>query len=761
MAIVHDTKANTITLHSRNTTYQMQIGENGHLLHLYYGKKIEDCCLNYRLVLTDCGFSPNSYEARYRRDISLDVLPQEYSSANSGDFRVPALECVNGNGVVGTDLRYQGHEIRRGKYALPGLPAAFSGQDEAQTLSVTLRDSATGLTAELLYGVFEDADMLTRAVIIRNEGNVAVDLNRASSLCLDIPFGTGPSGGQWELLHFHGRHCMERMPERVPLMHGIQTVSSRRGASSHHRNPFVVLMEPSANEDRGECVGIMPVYSGNHRTDVEVDQAGSVRVVSGINPDMFSWRLAPGECFIAPEAILCWTDAGLNDLSGHYHRFIRRHIMRSVWKDRPRPVVINNWEAMTFNFTSEKLLDFARESAALGIEMMVLDDGWFGKRDSDNEGLGDWTANEAKLPGGLKPLSDAIHGMGMRFGLWIEPEMVSEASALYRVHPDWALSVPGRKPVMGRNQMVLDMGRPEVVNHLYRVLSALLRENGIDYIKWDMNRNMTDVYSRALPPERQRETSHRYILGVYDLLERLTTEFPEVLFEGCAGGGGRFDAGMLYYCPQIWCSDDTDAIERLTIQMGTSVGYPVSAMGAHVSVCPNQQTGRTVPFGTRGVVAMSGAFGYELDPRHLTDDEKNQVRSQIDRYHRWQALILRGRCYRLGDAGEDFAAWQFVEDDGSRTLVNLVMTHTRANTHGEHIRLRGLRPDARYRLSEYHIEGQRIVLESARLDRASATERVLTGASLMYAGYTLPPLQGDYPSAQLFFTMVEPDEGGR
>ena len=284
MAIVHDTKANTITLHSRNTTYQMQIGENGHLLHLYYGKKIEDCCLNHRLVLTDCGFSPNSYEARYRRDISLDVLPQEYSSANSGDFRVPALECVNGNGVVGTDLRYQGHEIRRGKYALPGLPAAFSGQDEAQTLSVTLRDSATGLTAELLYGVFEDADMLTRAVIIRNEGNVAVDLNRASSLCLDIPFGTGPSGGQWELLHFHGRHCMERMPERVPLMHGIQTVSSRRGASSHHHNPFVVLMEPSANEDRGECVGIMPVYSGNHRTDVEVDQAGRRRSSAGRTP---------------------------------------------------------------------------------------------------------------------------------------------------------------------------------------------------------------------------------------------------------------------------------------------------------------------------------------------------------------------------------------------------------------------------------------------------------------------------------------------
>jgi len=756
MAIVHDAKANTITLHTRNTTYQMQIGENGHLLHLYYGKKIEDDCLDYRLVLTDCGFSPNSYEARYRRDISLDVLPQEYSSCNTGDFRVPALECVDGNGAVGTDLRYRGHEIRRGKYALPGLPAAFCGPDEAETLSVTLRDDATGLAVELLYGVFEQADMLTRAVVVRNEGGAAVDLNRVASLCLDIPFG-----GRWELLHFHGRHCMERMPERVPLMHGIQTVSSRRGASSHHHNPFVALLEPNADEDRGECLGIMPVYSGSHRTDMEVDQAGAVRVVSGINPDMFSWRLMPGERFVAPEAILCWTDDGLNALSWHYHRFLRRHVMRSAWRDRPRPVLINSWEAMTFDFNSEKLLDFARASAALGIEMMVLDDGWFGRRDSDNAGLGDWTANEAKLPGGLKPLSDAIHGMGMRFGLWVEPEMVNEESELYRAHPDWALSVPGRKPVMGRNQMVLDMGRGEVVEHLYRALSALLRENGIDYVKWDMNRNMTDVYSRALPPERQREAGHRYILGVYDLLERLTSEFPEVLFEGCAGGGGRFDAGMLYYSPQIWCSDDTDAIERLTIQWGTSVGYPASAMGAHVSVCPNQQTGRTVPFGTRGVVAMSGAFGYELDPRRLTEEERALVRSQIDRYHRWQALILRGRCYRLGDGRGDFAAWEFAEEDGSRALVSVVVTRTRANTHGEHIRLRGLRPDARYRLSEFHIEGQRIVLESARLDRASATERVLTGASLMYAGYTLPPLQGDYPSAQLLFTRVGPDEGGR
>ena len=754
MAIVYDAEVKTLSLHTRNTTYQMQIGENGHLLHLYYGKRLPDRCLSDRLVLTDCGFSPNSYEARYRRDISLDILPQEYSSANSGDFRVPALECIGESGAVGTDLRYTGHEIRPGKYALTGLPASFAENDEAETLSVTLRDDATGLEAELLYGVFEDADMLTRAAILRNGGSESVRLDKAASLCLDIPFGN------WELMHFHGRHCMERIPERVPLMHGIQSVASRRGASSHHHNPFVVLLEPSATETRGECIGVMPVYSGDHRTDIEVDQAGSVRVVSGINSDTFSWQLAPMERFAAPEVILCWTDGGLESLSNHYHDFIRRHITRGVWKERRRPVLINNWEAMMFDFTHEKLVAFAREAASLGVEMMVLDDGWFGQRNSDNEGLGDWTVNRSKLPGGLKALSDDIHALGMGFGLWIEPEMVSEESDLYRAHPDWALTVPGRQPAMGRNQLVLDMGRGEVVDHLYDVLSALLRDNGIDYIKWDMNRNMTDVYSRVLAPERQKEASHRYILGVYDLLDRLTGAFPEVLFEGCAGGGGRFDAGMLYYSPQIWCSDDTDAIERLTIQQGTSVGYPVSSMGAHVSVCPNQQTGRVVPFGTRGVVAMSGAFGYELDPSHLTEEEKTQVREQIDRYHRWYDLIHYGCYYRLNEYPnrDDFTAWQFVDRAGDRALVNLVVTHTRANTHGEHLWLRGLRPDGLYRLEEVCFEGRRIVLESARLDHATAMERVFSGVSLMYAGYTIPPMQGDYPSVQLLFSRIDEAE---
>lgn len=755
MAIVFDSATRTITLQTRSSTYQMQINETNHVLHLYYGKRIDGDCLDYRFVLKDCGFSPNSYEERLRRDISLDILPQEYSASNCEDFRVPAIDCVSADGVWGSDLRYVSHSILPGKYSLEGLPAAFGSEDEAETLSVTLRDQVTGVEVELLYGVFEQADMITRAVVVKNGGERPVRLERVYSVCLDITFG------DWELLHFYGQHCMERRPERLPLMRGIQTVASRRGASSHHHNPFVVLMEPAATETRGECIGVMPVYSGNHRTDIEVDQMNSVRLVSGINPDMFSWQLEPGERFVAPEVILCRTDGGLDDLSCHYHEFILRHVIRSPWKDRRRPVLINSWEAMTFDFTADKLLEFARDAASLGIEMMVLDDGWFGQRNSDNAGLGDWFANTDKLPGGVKALSDGVHALGMKFGLWIEPEMVNEDSDLYRAHPDWALTVPGRKPVLGRDQLVLDMGRAEVVEHLYRVFSDLIRNNGIDYIKWDMNRNMTDVYSRALPPDRQLEASHRYILGVYDLFDRLTDEFPEVLFEGCSGGGGRFDAGMLYYTPQIWCSDDTDAIERLTIQAGTSVGYPISAVGAHVSVCPNQQTGRSTSFGTRAVVAMSGTFGYELDPARLSEEERQQVVEQVQRFKRYYDLIQWGRYHRLSDWPErqNFTAWSFTSPDGSRALVNLVVTHPRANGNGAFIRLRGLVSEARYRLEEIHFEGCKAVLPgSVRLNEANLLNRVFTGAGLMYAGYTLPPMQGDFPSVQLLFTRIDDAE---
>ena len=751
MSIQFDPQDKTITLHTRQTTYQMQISDTGHVLHLYYGRRIDGMCLDYLHILTDCGFSPNCYENRLRRQVSQDILPLEYSAAGCGDYRVPALECVSAQGITGADLRYARHEITGGKYRLPGLPAAFAGEGEAQTLSLVLADQATGLEVELLYGVFEAADMITRAAVFHNRGKAAIRLDRASSLCLDIPFD-----GDWDLLHFHGRHCMERMPERVRLMHGIQSVSSRRGASSHHHNPFAVLMASDATRTQGACIGVMPVYSGNHRTDIEVNQANAIRVVSGLGGDLFSWQLEPGDSFHAPEVILCHTDGGLEDLTHRYHAFLNRHVIRSPWRDRVRPLLINSWEAMTCDFDAEKVLKFAGEAARLGVEMVVLDDGWFGTRDDDNAGLGDWWANEKKLPGGIRPLSDAIHGMGLKFGLWIEPEMVNENSDLYRAHPEWVLAVPGRKPVMARNQLVLDMGNPAVVAHLYGVFSALIRENGIDYIKWDMNRNIADAHSAALPPHRQLEASHRYMLGVYGLLDRLTGEFPEVLFENCAGGGGRFDAGMLYYTPQIWCSDDSDAIERLTIQAGTAVGYPVGTMGAHVSICPNQQTGRTVPFGTRAIVAMSGTFGYELDPAQLSEAEKRQMRVLAERYRRFYDVIHRGLYYQLADPGErgDFAAWAFVAADGGQALLNLVVTRTHANTHGIHLRLRGLDPEAQYRLAELIIEGCDRP-DGEYLGGAGLEGRVFTGAGLMYAGLTLPPMRGDYPGVQLLLERMD------
>ena len=726
MSILFDKNNNSYTIHTRSTTYQMQIASTGHLLHLYYGRRAEGL-FDYRIRSRDCGFSPNPYELRFQREWSLDTQMQEYSGAQNGDYRLSSILPVTAKGVHGADLRCVRHEIRPGKYALRGLPAAFAREGEAETLSVTLADKTAGLQVELLYGVYAAQDVITRAVRVTNTGKDALRLDKIASLCLDLPFG------DWDLLHFHGRHCMERQSERVPLLTGIQTVSSKRGMSSHQHNPFTILCARDATEDAGECYGVMPVYSGNHKTEVETDQMGATRIVSGIHDEGFSWTLAPGESFDAPEVLLSFSYEGLAKLSQTYHRFIRDNLCRSKYSNAPRPVLLNSWEACYFDFDADKLLALACEAKGLGVDMLVLDDGWFGERSDDLRGLGDWCVNEKKLPGGLAPLVKRINELGLKFGIWIEPEMVSEDSDLYRAHPDWALSVPGRDPAMGRDQLVLDMGRKDVVEYLYGVLSALLRDNPIEYIKWDFNRGLADVYSRALPPERQGETAHRYVLGMYDLLDRLTTAFPDVLFEGCAGGGGRFDAGMLAYVPQIWCSDNTDAVERLAIQYGTSFGYPASSMGAHVSASPNHQTGRSTPLATRAVAAMSGTFGYELNPAQLSAEEKEAIRGQLARFRKYDALIRGGDYYRLTDPrdAKRIAAWQFVATDRSEALLNVVVTHPEANPRPLHLRLKGLDPDASYRLD--------------------GDERVYSGAALMYGGYTLDALFGDYPAAQLHF----------
>ena len=731
MSIRIDHETGLITLHTLHTSYQMWADGQGVVHHLYYGPAIGGSDLRGLEFYSDCGFSPQPAGMDRQRDYSLDTLCQEYTGSGVGDYRIGCLRLAGPDGGRAADLRFVSAEAVPGKYALPGLPAACAEDGACETLRLKLRDAVHGLTVTLLYGVFAQADVITRAALLENEGSGPIRLDKAASACLDLPFGP------WELIHFHGRHCMERQPERVPLSHNIQTLRSARGASSHQHNPFAILAAPHTTEEAGECLGAMLVWSGNFKIECEVSQMQSTRLVAGVSDDDFSWTLEPGGQFAAPEVLFCYSDQGLSELSARYHRFLQRHIIRSPWRDKPRPILINNWEATYMDFDAQRIWDIARQARDLGVEMLVLDDGWFGERSDDSSGLGDWQFNEKKLGCTFDQLIGRVREMGLLFGLWIEPEMVCANTALYAAHPDWALSIPGRAPATGRSQLVLDMGRPDVVDYLYDLFHRLLAEHDIAYIKWDMNRNLTDVYSRVLPPERQGEAAYRYMLGLYSLLDRLTRDFPQVLFEGCAGGGGRFDAGMLCYCPQIWCSDDTDAIHRIKIQYGTSFGYPPCAMGSHISASPNHQTGRSTLLSTRAVVAMAGTFGYELDLQKLTADEKEMVKAQIVRYKQLQPLLLEGRCERLTDAVTDtcFTAWQFTAPDRSRAAVSVVVIDPQANPWPIHIRLRGLDPQALY--------------------HESLTERVYTGAALCHAGLTLPIMQGDYPAVQIMIERTE------
>ncbi len=730
MSILYEPQKKLLTLTTAATSYQMQIDDLGYLRHLYYGSGTGLQDMTYQFYEFDYSFSGNPIECRRERNFSLDIVPQEYTSFGVGDYRMNSVAVINADGSRTARFQYVSHEIRKGKYAIPGLPAAYDNGDEAETLVVTLRDGVTGLTIRLYYGVFEKLDVITRYTEFINDGNAPVSLEKAASVCLDFP------GDDWDLLHFHGRHCLERQPERHTIGHFVTTVGSDRGMSSHQHNPFIIVCDHDADEDHGDCYGMMLVYSGSFRAELEKNQIDRVRVIMGISETAFSWSLQPGETFHTPEVILSHAD-GLAALSHNYHYFIRHNICRGVHHLAKRPVLINSWEANYFDINEEKMVELAKEAAALGVDLFVMDDGWFGSRYDDNAGLGDWYVNQNKLPDGLPHLIEQINGLGMKFGIWVEPEMVNTDSDLYRAHPDWVLSAPDRDPNFCRNQLVLDMSRQDVRDYLYDCLSSLLRDNNISYVKWDFNRCVCDLYSHALPRERQGEVIHRFYLGLYELLERLTSEFPEVLFESCSGGGGRFDAGMLYYTPQIWCSDDTDAIERLLIQGGTSYGYPVSAMGSHVSAAPNHQTGRMVPIDTRGVVAMSGAFGYELDLKKVSAEDKQEIREQIKQYHQDEELIHQGLYYRLTDVSKKsyFTAWQIVSEDRTKSLVNLVITDPQPNPAPLHFRFKGLDPDAVYEIEE--------------------DKRIISGIALMKAGYTFLPMRGDYRSRQLHLIRKE------
>ena len=672
----------------------MGVGNYGQLLHLYYGKCLTGD-MRYLLTYYDRGFSGNPYEAECDKTYSMDALPQEYPCFGNGDFRSLAFVQKNADGSYCADLRYVSCEVCKGKYQIPGLPATYDETGaESETLKVYLEDAPGGVRVTLLYGVFAELDIITRAVQITNCGTEAVHVEKAASAALDF------MTGEFDVIHFHGRHGMERIFERTPVEHANQVFGSRRGASGHQQNPFVMLSGKQTGEDAGECYGCMLLYSGNFKT----------------------------------EAVLSYSANGFSALSWNLHRLIRNHICRSAYRDTKRPVLINNWEATYFDFTGEKIIEIAKQAAELGVEMLVLDDGWFGKRDDDLAGLGDWTVNEKKLGMPLSQVAEKIRALGMKFGIWIEPEMVCEDSDLYREHPDWAFTIPGRKPVRARYQLVLDYSRKEVVDGIFTQIAKVLDETKADYVKMDMNRHLTDVWSKTAGEQNQGAILHRYMLGVYDFLERLHERYPALLIEGCSGGGGRFDAGMLYYTPQIWCSDNTDAIERVKIQYGTSFAYPSCTVGSHVSAVPNHQTGRTTELATRAAVAMAGSFGYELDLNLLTE-EKEQVRAQIKNYHRFEMLIRQGRYYRLTDVWQkkEYAAWEYCRPDGSEALVTVVTLDTQCNPATEYVKLRGLGEDKKYRVEVVGMQtggenGQRI-----NGTPNSIEPEYFTGAQLVYA----------------------------
>lgn len=724
MPILYDEAAATLTLHTAHTTYQMKVMHHGQLIHTYYGPRCEGD-MSYLIQYRDRGFSGNPFDAGMDRTVSCDVLPLEYPCEGNGDYRHTAFGARDMGGVSGCDLRYVSHTVEQGKYSLPGMPAVFAAGEEAQTLRVVLRDARLPVEVTLLYGVLPERDCITRSVIIRNAGEADVVLENAASAALDF------LTGDFDLMHFYGRHTSERTPERTPVTHQETVVGSRRGASSHQQNPFVILAEHDAGEDHGRCIGVSLVWSGSFSCRAGKDGYDQTRLTMGIQEERFNYLLTPGEVFTAPEAVMMLTDRGLTDLSQRFHQLISGHIIRDPWKGQERPVLINNWEATYMDFTGEKIVQIAKQAAELGVDMMVLDDGWFGRRSSDHDGLGDWRVNEAKLGCSMRELAARVKALGMRFGLWIEPEMVNMASDLFQQHPDWAFIIPGKQPVRSRDQLVLDFSRREVVDNICSQLFSVLDGSGIDYIKMDMNRSINDVYSAAMEHQSQGKVLYKYVLGVYDFMERLRTRYPSMLIEGCSGGGGRFDAGMLYYAPQIWCSDMTDAIERIRIQYGTSFGYPVHCMGAHVSVSPNEQTGRVTPINTRAVVAMAGTFGYELDLNLVSEEDKAAVRQQIRDFKRWQHLMRDGLYFRLTDGLEnrEEAAWMLTAKDRSEALVSIVTLDIHDNAPIRYIRLKGLDAEAVY--------------------RDTHSGQTCTGAALMYAGLPVPRHRGEYVAWQI------------
>lgn len=725
MPITFDSEKRIFKLDTATSSYIFEIYEENYIVHLYYGAKIPDCNvtqLKYRGSFPS--FSPNNINVSDPM-FSPDVTPLEYSGEGTGDFRSAAVAVRNADGNNSTDFRYKSHKIYGGKPAIEGLPALYVENDaDAQTLELLAEDSVTGVQAVLYYTVFENLGAMTRSVKIINASDRPVEIEKVYSSCVE--FHTH----DYELLTLYGKWGKERSLERRALAHGRQLVSSKRGSSSHHHNPFAAIVDKGATEDYGSAYGFNLVYSGNFVFEAEVNQFAGTRVLMGINPDGFGWKLEPGSSFSSPEVVMVYSANGIGEMSRIFHRLYRKHLIRGKWKDIKRPLLINNWEATGMEFTGEQLVTFAERAAELGIDMLVMDDGWFGNRDSDRCALGDWTVNEKKLGGTLSEFIEKINALGLKFGIWYEPEMISRDSELYRAHPDWCIHVPGREKSIARYQYVLDYSRQDVRDYIFGEMYKVLSANKIDYLKWDFNRNLTEVGSAQLPPERQKEVFHRFVLGTYEVMDRLTKAFPDMLIENCSGGGGRFDPGMLYYSPQIWTSDNTDPIERLSIQFGTSMCYPASTMGAHVSA--SRRTG----YETKGNVALWGSFGYELDPNKFTEEDKKIVKQQVGEYHKYYDVIHFGDLYRLISPSENpfRAAWEFVSEDKTEALLTSVVMR-KPEDRALFIKLKGLDPD------KYYIDED--------------THEVYSGALLMNAGLCIIASTDDGTSFKKYFKAVE------
>ena len=675
-------------LYNDHVSYVMRVLGSGALAHLYFGPRLT--------TERDYGhFIRSSFITRYNQ--VLDPIPSELPTAGRGDFRVPGLSVRHADGSTVLDLIYREHTISAGKPPLDGLPSTYvDDDDEADSVEITLVDGHSNLRVHLVTTIYAQRPVVTRSMRVVNDGTADVKLTTAMSAVLDLP------DSDWHLLQLTGAWARETHIVDAPLVSGTRAVRSQRGSTGHQQNPFILLRRPATTEGAGEAIGMSLVYSGNFLAEVEVDSNDTVRARVGMDPETVRWQITPGMDLQIPEAVLVWSDEGIGGVSDAYHRLYRERLTSGRWRDEPRPVLLNSWEGVYFDFDEDALVEMATAAKGLGAELYVLDDGWFGQRDDDTSSLGDWSVDLRKLPSGLPDLVERINELGLLFGIWIEPEMVSPRSRLFEQNPEWAVGYPGRPRTEIRNQYVLDLSNKEVVDYLERVIGNILSSAPIAYVKWDYNRVITEPYGASLPPERQNEFFHRYMLGVYDLYSRLTERFPDVLFESCAGGGGRNDPGMLAFAPQAWTSDDTDAVERQRIQYGTSLVYPLVAMGAHVSAVPNHQTGRVTPLETRAAAAFFGNLGYELDPRRLDAAEAVAVRAQIEWYKERRGLLHHGRFHRLispfeGDGNE--TAWMVVDDDADRALVGWYRTLTLPLPGPSLLRLRGLDPEARYRVT--------------------------------------------------------------